>query len=95
MKLVQISGGLQKWSSKIIGWVTSRATLSHTGRPLHAPWGLTLAYILVSAAAALRIAATLSPEFGPALLVAAELSWIGAFILFLSVCGPMLIRPGR
>jgi uncharacterized protein involved in response to NO len=75
--------------------VMSRATMGHTGRALHAPVALTLAFILVSVAATLRISATLWPEYYATLLAAAELSWIGAFILFIAVCGPMMIRPGR
>jgi len=73
--------------------VMSRATLGHTGRPLTAGKGLAGAYLLVGAAAALRIAAALTDQAADTLLVLAAASWCAAFFAFLAVCGPMLIRP--
>ncbi len=73
--------------------VMSRATLGHTGRPLTAGKGLAGAYLLVGAAALLRIAAALTDQAADILLVLAAASWCTAFVAFLAVCGPMLIRP--
>jgi uncharacterized protein involved in response to NO len=72
--------------------VMSRATLGHSGRPLRAGAGLTLAYVLVSAAAGLRITASLwGGLFLPLVWVAAT-AWIAAFLLYLGVCGPYLAQ---
>lgn len=73
--------------------VMSRATLGHTGRPLQAGPALTLAYGLVTLAALARIGAALFPELYDALLTVASAAWIGAFVAFLTVCGPMLLAP--
>lgn len=74
--------------------VMTRATLGHTGRPLVAPRGIALAYLAVSGAAVLRIAATL-PTGLPilALLHGAAGLWAFAFALFTAVAAPMLLRP--
>jgi len=78
--------------------VMSRATLGHTDQPLHAGPGLTAAYLLVTAAALLRLTAALwSAQFEP-LVWAAAAAWIAAYALFLGVCGPYLLahrRPPR
>lgn len=71
--------------------VMSRATLGHTGRPLHAGPGLTIAYVLVTLAALARIAAPLAGAMQVVLLTVAALAWTGAFLVFLGVCGPMLL----
>ena len=73
--------------------VMSRATLGHTGRPLQANRGLTLAYGLVTLAALARIGAALAPDLYDPLLTVATVGWIGAFAAFLAVCGPMLLSP--
>jgi len=77
--------------------VMSRATLGHTGRALHAGRGLTLAYGLVTVAALARIGAAMVQELYDPLLMVAAAAWIGAFAVFLAVCGPMLLmrRPTR
>jgi uncharacterized protein involved in response to NO len=74
--------------------VMSRATMGHTGRTLHAGPALTVAYLLVSLAAATRIVSALWLEAAPPLLWIAATGWVVAFLLYLAVCGPMLImRP--
>jgi uncharacterized protein involved in response to NO len=73
--------------------VMSRATLGHTGRPLTAGKGLAGAYLLVGAAALLRIAAALTDQASDILLAFAAASWCAAFFAFLAICGPMLTRP--
>jgi uncharacterized protein involved in response to NO len=74
--------------------VMTRVGLGHTGRPLVAPRGATLAYALVSAGALFR---TFGPLAAPALafplLVASGLLWSGAFASFLAVYAPILLRP--
>ncbi|GAB4143353.1 MAG: NnrS family protein [Sphingomonadales bacterium] len=73
--------------------VMSRATLGHTGRALQAGPGLTTAYALILLAALMRVlASVLNAAYLP-LLLGAALAWLAAFGLFLTVCGPMLLRP--
>lgn len=72
--------------------VMSRATLGHTSQPLRAGAGLTLAFLLITAAVILRIAASLwSGLFTPLMLVAA-VAWVAAFLFYLGVCGPLLVK---
>jgi uncharacterized protein involved in response to NO len=74
--------------------VMTRASLGHTGRPLHAG-SLTVAiYALVNLGAMVRV-------FGPAaglptnlVLGLAAVGWSGAYILFAVLYGPFLVRPG-
>jgi uncharacterized protein involved in response to NO len=49
--------------------IMSRATLGHTGRPLHAPPLVVASYLLVGAAAIARLAAPLAPAHAISLLV--------------------------
>jgi len=72
--------------------VMSRAILGHGGHELRAGPGLTCAFLLVSLAAAARVAATLASEFYTALIYMSAGAWIAAFALFLLVCGPKLIQ---
>lgn len=74
--------------------VMSRAILGHTGRPLWAGRGLTACYGLVTTAVLLRLGATVWDGAQSELLLGAAAAWIGAFALFLGVCGPMLVRRG-
>jgi uncharacterized protein involved in response to NO len=69
----------------------SRATMGHTGRDLHAGPGLAIAYGLVSLAAVSRIASSVLDIAAEALLWIAAFSWVAAFVIFLAVCGPMLL----
>jgi uncharacterized protein involved in response to NO len=74
--------------------VMSRATLGHTGRTLRAAPATVASYVLASVAAVLRLAAALLD--GPLLLPCLILSgaaWSLAFVLFLVVHTPMLLRP--
>ena len=73
--------------------VMTRATLGHTARELSASPQTAFLYLLVTVGAVLRVASplglidyTLGMEF-------AAVAWAGAFILFLSVYGPILFRP--
>ena len=71
--------------------VMTRASLGHAGRPLAAGRGTTAIYLLVTLAAALRVAAPLSA--GSSLLVTslAGLAWSSAFALFVLFYGPLLV----
>jgi uncharacterized protein involved in response to NO len=73
--------------------VMTRASLGHTGRPLHASPMTVVIYILISLGALLR-------AFGPAvglptnlMLGAAAAAWSGAYLLFAALYGPLLTRP--
>jgi uncharacterized protein involved in response to NO len=74
--------------------VMTRAALGHTGRPLRAPRGIPLAYLLVTLGALVRTIApvALTERVLGALSVSAAL-WTLAFALFLAVYFPILTRP--
>ncbi len=72
--------------------IMSRATLGHTGHKLRAGFGLTLGYGLIIGATTLRIFSILWADLYMPLLVAAALFWAAAFIMFLGVCGPILLN---
>lgn len=71
--------------------VMSRATMGHTGSPLHAGGVLTAAYALVALSAAVRISSVYwEGQYLSALHLSAVL-WILAFAAFLTACAPMLL----
>lgn len=73
--------------------VSTRATLGHTGRALHAgPWTVVM-YGLVIVSAAARVGAGFAPEWYDPLLAVAGLAWIASFAIYVAVYGPMLLRP--
>jgi len=73
--------------------VMSRATLGHTGRELRASAVTQAAYVLVTAGAVLRVSAPLGLlDYRLGMEVAGS-AWIGAFLLFLFVYGPILLSP--
>jgi uncharacterized protein involved in response to NO len=71
--------------------VMTRATRGHTGRALSADRWTGLIYISVSAAAATRVLAAFDIGFNAMLTLSAFL-WVLAFVVFLVVYGPMLLR---
>lgn len=73
--------------------VMSRAGLGHTGRTLKAHPATVAAYLLISVAAVLRMAATFLPLAFSELLIASSLAWSAAFLLFLSIYAPILVAP--
>jgi len=74
--------------------VMTRASLGHTGRPLIAPRQAVVAYGLVILAALTRtFGVLLVPNFYMPLLIAAAVSWIMAYALFVIAYAPMLTRP--
>jgi uncharacterized protein involved in response to NO len=71
--------------------VMTRATRGHTGRPLAADRRTQAIYVLISAAAAARIAAA-AGLWTDMLLLASAACWAAAFAGFLFGYGPMLLR---
>ena len=70
--------------------VMTRATLGHTGRELRANWPTQLAYVLITAGALLRVAASLGLLDYRLGLEVAGAAWMGAFLCFLGAYGPIL-----
>lgn len=75
--------------------VMTRASLGHSGRALTAGTGTTLAYLLVTAAVAARVAAPVFPAAELTLLAGSALAWIAGFGLFLLLYGPILLTRPR
>ncbi|HEX6072304.1 MAG TPA: NnrS family protein [Sphingomicrobium sp.] len=73
--------------------VMTRATLGHTARELKASPGTVVAYLLVTVGAALRVAASLGAFDYRIGIDVAGTAWLGAFVLFLAIYGPMLFSP--
>jgi uncharacterized protein involved in response to NO len=73
--------------------VMTRATRGHTGGALSADYATAAIYILVNIAAVMRIAAVVDDAWATPLLVASAGLWVGAFVLFVLVYGPMLLLP--
>lgn len=70
--------------------VMTRASLGHTGRALAAGRGTVAIYVLVTAAALLRVVAPFTPAVAE-ITTFAGLAWSGAFGLFCIVYAPILI----
>jgi uncharacterized protein involved in response to NO len=83
---VGATGGL------IIGMVT-RTARGHTGRPIQVSGVEVTAYLLVMLAAVLRVFLPLiAPELLVVSLIAAATAWSAAFMLYLWVFAPWLLR---
>ncbi|MDE2051612.1 MAG: NnrS family protein [Gammaproteobacteria bacterium] len=74
--------------------VMTRASLGHTGRPLVVDPVIGLAYLLLTAAALVRVfgLAVLGIDYPEVILTAAFL-WTAAFVLFTWIYAPMLLAP--
>jgi len=79
--------------STMILAVMSRASLGHTGRQLIASRQTTMAYIALTIAAILRVAAPLAGDYYSALIDCAGLFWISAFLIFVLHYLPILVGP--
>jgi uncharacterized protein involved in response to NO len=94
---VAASAGIHAWTAGAIGTMTlavmTRASLGHTGRPLTAGPATAAVYVAVVLAAVLRIASALAPEYSVALIPAAGIAWVAAFLGFAAAYGPMLAAP--
>lgn len=84
--------GVAGFAVLIMGMVT-RTALGHLGRPLLADRAIVAMYVLLGAAAILRLLALLSSSFTIAALHASALLWVLAWALYLWRFVPMLIRP--
>ena len=71
--------------------VMTRATLGHTGQALSAGSGTTAIYLLVTAAALLRILSSILEAGNSIALTLGALCWVGAFGLFVALYAPLLI----
>ena len=71
--------------------VMPRVTLGHTGRELMANRATVAVFVLINAAAIIRVCASWHTEFLTILLLVAGACWIAAFGLFELVYGPMLL----
>ena len=74
--------------------VMTRAALGHTGRPLQVRGSIAAAYGLLALSVIVRAFGPLiAPLDYAAIVVAAAILWIAAFLLFLAVYTPILLRP--
>lgn len=72
--------------------VMTRASLGHTGRPLVADPVIALAYLLLTAAALVRVfGLAVLPIPYPEVILAAAFLWTAAFVLFTWIYAPMLL----
>jgi uncharacterized protein involved in response to NO len=89
---VPATAGIHAWTARAVGLMTiavmTRATLGHTGQPLHAGRATQAIYALLLAAALIRIVAAFMASVD--LLEFAGLCWAAAFILFVLLYGPLL-----
>jgi uncharacterized protein involved in response to NO len=96
---IPISAGIHAWTVGAIGTMTlaimTRASLGHTGQPLHAGPLTQLVYAAVIASALLRMTAAFLPFAAIPLLHAAGAAWIAAFWMFAATYGPLLWRARR
>lgn len=95
--VVPRSSGIHALTAGAIGVMTlavmTRATLGHTGRERRADRRTLAIYLLVNAAALVRVAAPWSAEAMVPLLIVSGVLWSAAFALFALAYGPMLARP--
>ena len=83
------------WMAGAVGLMTlavmTRASLGHTGRPLHATWPITAIYASLIIAVVARFVAGALPEAAWPIHLAASV-WIAAFTGFAAVYWPILAR---
>lgn len=91
------TGATHAWTVGAIGMMTlammTRSTRGHTGHALTAPPGTIAIYVLMLLAVAARLTAAFAAPWAAPSLALAALAWIGAFGLFITIYGPMLVRP--
>lgn len=90
------SAGLHTWTVGAIVLMTlavmTRASLGHSGMPLHADRRISGIYLLAAVAAVARVCAGLFPQADWLLHLAAA-SWVLAFLIFAVVYAPLFVRP--
>jgi uncharacterized protein involved in response to NO len=72
--------------------IMTRASLGHTGRPLHAGPSTVLIYVLINLGALLRVFGPASGASTNLMLGMAAICWSGAYLLFAVIYGPLLSR---
>jgi uncharacterized protein involved in response to NO len=96
-ELVQASAALHALTAGAMAGMTlavmTRATRGHTGHDLVAGPMTVALYVLITFAAAIRVAAPVLPIDYLAAIHLAALAWISAFVLFIVAYGPMLALP--
>lgn len=91
------TAGVHAWTVGAIGGMTlavmTRATRGHSGQMLHAPASTVLAiYVPIVLAALARVVAALAPDLTMVLLPLSGTAWMIAFLGFVVVYGPLLLR---
>lgn len=93
--IVAPTGALHAWTAGAVGLMTlavmTRASLGHTGRPLTATPAIQAIYMSAFAAATARILAAFDVLREPMLHVSAT-AWVLAFLGFVVVYAPLLLR---
>lgn len=96
---VPMQAGLHALTAGSIGVMTlavmTRSSLGHTGRPLTAGHGTLIIYLLVNAAALVRVGAALVPQVYMSGLILSAMLWMAAFGGFVLVYGPRLVTARR
>ena len=96
---VPMQAGLHALTAGAIGVMTlavmTRSSLGHTGRPLTAGHGTLIIYLLVNAAALVRVGAALVPQVYMSGLILSAMLWMAAFGGFVLVYGPRLVTARR
>lgn len=96
--LVPAATGMHAWAAAIATMtlaVMTRASLGHTGRPLHAGTATTAVYAAVIVAGLARIGAAGVPDWSALLLPVSGIAWVAAFLGFAVAFAPVLCRPAR
>ncbi len=96
--LMQASLALHAWTVGTIGMFTlglmARVSLGHTGRAIAARPAMVAGFVALALAAVLRvIVPLLFPAITEMVLLMAATGWIVAFVLFIRVYAPYLVRP--
>lgn len=80
--------------SMMITAVMTRASLGHTGRPLHVHPIITVAYLLLMAATLMRVFGLMLPGMNyPTVIALAALFWTASFVLIAGFYGPIWLGP--
>jgi uncharacterized protein involved in response to NO len=94
--VVPVASGLHALTAGAFGVMTlavmTRASLGHTGQPLTASPRISAIYWLVNLGAALRAISPLFPDIYTHMLAISALAWSGAFVWFVIVYAPLLLR---
>jgi uncharacterized protein involved in response to NO len=97
-QIVPASGALHAWTTGAMGIMTlaimTRAALGHTGREVVTTPATIVIYGAMLVAALARIAAPFLPAIYFEALLVAGAAWLLAFLIFIVIYGPMLLRRG-